>query len=936
MRQAHRGRSLQALVVASCLLASLSAASGELRLERVTLSVEQRSPRDGARVEEGRGPLPPEGVVLPLRVVDPGRLVVTVGEQRLTDCHLGFGEAGALLLDSLEDDPSLPLLRVVNREPGKEEVEVHLPASVVAGQRLVLTYEWEWKHEGKPPLVRTWHLPPPARGTGLAAFERNGKASLQRALDTLEPLVASPAGQGLTATVRVLREDSRHAFFDVSRVQDARALERTLRLREELQRLWPSVTDRPPAAASALSDLLLLVQQAAFVSLSDARLLFGASPSPVHALRVAKGAPVLREAERAWEEASQQLARGKEQEAGPSLLRAWSKALEAMGHAGVHFRPGEVSDVEGDGVPDQLEVRFGASPLSVDTDGDGLTDGFELRWGGAHLLPASVDTDGDGTADGAEDLDGDGRTSLQEQARGTDPLQSDTRADTLATEPRRGTRPTPKVLAVALPGAGKRPLSEAALDPFDTDGDGLDDVAELANGTPPDVADWDGDGLNDYQELEHLTDPDVADTDGDGFSDFYEVTHLGDGLDPLAPDERLSPQQWARDYAQALALGDTCDTPLSGWKPCKATVPFFLGQLTGGTTSFIPVVGWVVGAFADVRDAVGSAVKGEWAGAGLSVLGVLPVVGDVGKLVGRVVEFTRRHGKLEEVLRAVLRALPKLLGVLPEKADEAARELVLAVLRKVDPEGFRTVAKYGGDEFLIQVAKLGARWKNLAQLFTGLEKSGLFTQYPRMKEFLEDMIRTTSEEVLYGRGQVLRLNGRVTLSVKKSALRPRNGSKYLENIRKHLSSALAEHRSLSVVPGEGEDLIKVGHVASHGPDRVLRNGPFIDVMEVKAFGNVGLSHLGKWIVKRPDPKNPGKFIYEFNGDMLEIFLEKAKQPALRELLDDYTLRYHLFIYAPDTALTREMADLFSGNARSMPVKGRKGNQIILTMTRHWD
>jgi hypothetical protein len=924
-------------VVASCLLASLSAAGSELRLERVTLSVEEQPQGDGARVEQGRGSLPPEGVVLPLRVVDPGRLVVTVGEQRLTDCHLGFGESGALLVGFLEvDSPLAALPRVVNREPGKEEVEVHLPASVAAGQRLVLTYEWGWKHDGKPPLVRTWNLPPLTRSTGLAAFERNGKASLQRALDTLESLVASPTGQGLIDTVRTLREDSRRAFFDASRVHDAQALERTLRLREKLQRLWPSDTERPPAATSALSDLLLLVQQAAFVSLSDARLLFGASPSPVHAPRVAKGTPAFREAEQAWEDASQQLARGQEQAAAQSLLRAWSKALEAMGHAGVHFRPGEVSDVDGDGVPDQLEVRFGASPLSLDTDGDGLADGFELRWGGAHLLPASADTDGDGTEDGAEDLDGDRRTSLQEQARGTDPLQSDTRVDTLATAPRSTARPAPKVLAVALPGAGKSQTSGASPDPFDTDGDGLDDVAELANGTPPDVADGDGDGLNDYQELEHLTDPDVADTDGDGLPDFYEVTHLDDGLDPLAPDERLSPQQWAREYAQALALGDTCDTPLSGWKPCKATVPFFLGQLSGGTASVIPVVGWVVGAFADVRDAVGSAVKGEWAGAGLSVLGVLPMVGDMSKLVARVVEFTKRHGKLEEVLRAVLRALPKLLGVLPEKVDAAARELVLAVLRKVDPEGFRTVAKYGGDEFLMQVAKLGARWKNLAQLFTGLEKSGLFTQYPRMKEFLEEMIRTTPEEVLYGRGQVLRLNGRVTLSVKKSALRPKNGPRYLENIRRHLSSALAEHRSLSVLPGDGEDLIKVGHVAGHGPDRVLRNGPFIDVLEVKAFGNVGLSHLGKWIVKRADPENPGKFIYEFDGNALEPFLEKAGQRDLAQLLDAHTLRYHLFIYAPDTALTRELAELFTGDGTSIPLKGHEGKQIILTMTRQWD
>uniref|UniRef100_UPI00286ABD27 hypothetical protein n=1 Tax=Archangium sp. TaxID=1872627 RepID=UPI00286ABD27 len=202
--------------------------------------------------------------------------------------------------------------------------------------------------------------------------------------------------------------------------------------------------------------------------------------------------------------------------------------------------------------------------------------------------------------------------------------------------------------------------------------------------------------------------------------------------------------------------------------------------------------------------------------------------------------------------------------------------------------------------------------------------------------FLEEMIRTTPEEVLYGRGQVLRLNGRVTLSVKKSALRPKNGPRYLENIGKHLSSALAEHRSLSVLPGDGEDLIKVGHVASHGPDRMLRNGPFIDVLEVKAFGNVGLSHLGKWIGKRPDPKNPGKLIYEFNGDMLELFLGKTKQQPLEQLLSSHTLRYHLFIYAPNTALTRELAELFSGNARSISIKGIKGRQIILTMTRHWD
>ncbi|HEX5750701.1 MAG TPA: hypothetical protein VFZ09_31025 [Archangium sp.] len=782
MYKAYRLRSLQALVVASCLWLSLSAAGGELRLEPVTLSVKQRAEVDAVQVVRAGVPVPGawEAVVLPLRVVDSGRLRVEAGAQVVAACSLGFGEDELLRVEPLEADSHLPLPRVLHRERGREEVAVHIPVGAGDGQRLVLTYEWDWIHQGKPALVRTWQLPPstrqerPTRGPVPPHFERNGKASLERALDTLEPLAASAPGHGLTVTVRELREDMRRAFFDVSRVHDARMLERALWLSQEVRRLWPAGAQGHPAAASALADLRQLMQQAAYVSLTDARLLFGASPpaAPEQAARVAAGTPAFHEAERAWEEAARHLEQGREEEAGEQWLRAWRKALEAMSGAGVHFRPGQVTDVDGDGVPDQVEVRYGASPLSADTDGDGLTDGFELRWGGVHLMPARADTDGDGTADGAEDVDGDGWTSLQEQARGTDPLEASPSTPRQTRAPRGGAGHPRKVLAQAGPGAGtgKGPPSGTAADPFDTDGDGLEDSAELANGTPPTLADWDG------------------------------------------------------------------GTALSGWKPCRGSVPFFLGQLSGGAASFIPVVGWVVGALADVRDAVGNAVKGEWAGAGLSLVGVIPVVGDVGKLVGRIVEFTSQYGKLEDILRVVLLALPKLLGTVPERTGEAARELVLAVLKKVNPEGFSTVAKYGGDEFLTQVAKLGAKWKNLARLFDDLERSGLFTQYPRMKEFLEEMVRTTPAEVLYGKGQVLRLDGRVTLSVKKAALRPRNGPKSLANISKHLSSALAEHRSLSVLPGDGEDLIKLGHVASQGPDRVLRNGEFIDVLEWQQAG----------------------------------------------------------------------------------------------------
>ncbi len=157
MREAACAKSLQALLVTSFLVASMSAASGELRRERVTLSVDARpredahSPRLEVWQEEG---------VLSLRVVEPGRLVVRAGAEIIAAGALGWGEDQRLRVDPLEAYPPTALPRVVNREPGREEVEVHVPAEAGAGELLTLTYEWDWKHAGKPALVRTWRLPP--------------------------------------------------------------------------------------------------------------------------------------------------------------------------------------------------------------------------------------------------------------------------------------------------------------------------------------------------------------------------------------------------------------------------------------------------------------------------------------------------------------------------------------------------------------------------------------------------------------------------------------------------------------------------------------------------------------------------------------------------------------------------------------------------------
>ena len=67
----------------------------------------------------------------------------------------------------------------------------------------------------------------------------------------------------------------------------------------------------------------------------------------------------------------------------------------------------------------------------------------------------------------------------------------------------------------------------------DTDGDGLNDGDEVRLGTNPLVADTDGDGLSDGDEVRLGTNPLVADTDGDGIPDGIEVKL---GLNPLVPD----------------------------------------------------------------------------------------------------------------------------------------------------------------------------------------------------------------------------------------------------------------------------------------------------------------------------------------------------------------------------------------------------------------
>lgn len=75
-------------------------------------------------------------------------------------------------------------------------------------------------------------------------------------------------------------------------------------------------------------------------------------------------------------------------------------------------------DSDGDGLPDEIEIKFHGRPDQADSDGDGLSDGYEYAVLNTH--PMKKDSDYDGINDG------------EELARGTEPLVDETYLDSRA------------------------------------------------------------------------------------------------------------------------------------------------------------------------------------------------------------------------------------------------------------------------------------------------------------------------------------------------------------------------------------------------------------------------------------------------------------------------------------------------------------------------
>lgn len=203
---------------------------------------------------------------------------------------------------------------------------------------------------------------------------------------------------------------------------------------------------------------------------------------------------------------------------------------------------GGVSDLDGDGLPDEWEEAFGLNPSGGgdqrdDLDGDGLSNAAEFRLG---TNPRDRDSDDDGLSDAEEDRNRDGVVDPGE----TDPTVADTDGDGLSDGLELGrTEGLAATATVAGTDAGFVGDADGAsrTDPLstDTDGDGIADGVEDQNqngrvdgaesdpldqdsdddGVPDGVEDANQNGVTDLGETSAY----LWDSDGDGLSDGVEL-----------------------------------------------------------------------------------------------------------------------------------------------------------------------------------------------------------------------------------------------------------------------------------------------------------------------------------------------------------------------------------------------------------------------------
>jgi hypothetical protein len=529
-------------------------------------------------------------------------------------------------------------------------------------------------------------------------YTRDAKVYATEATQALRPYVGDGLGDSRLEPVLA---DIGSRYFDGARLKsadDGAAAFDNLEhfdsfLKGRLNGASPPQGEAEQAHITALVDSLSGVRLLADAAIQDAEATIGpfrAIPPPAPApAGLADAFSYLDTAKAELAKTDDMLIKGNPEPASVHAAMAWQAGFSVLTRLGITYK----GDHDADGVIDVVELRFGASPLLVDSDGDGLTDKTEITQLAGWTLPSKADSDGDGVRDGDEDIDGDGLTNLQEQALGTKLTDADTDGDGLSdgAEVAKGTNPLVPDQPKPDPIGGSAPPISPAPTAVDTDGDGLSDQAEGEIGSDPANVDTDGDGLSDGQEENVLSLSSVnADTDGDGLSDSYELQHAQDqGLDPAVYDERVSKWSYVTDFLLGLVAGDFDQ---------KDSLAWLAGNLCSGGLGFIPVVGTILGLLTDVRDAIADLIHADWVGAGISIVGIVPEIGDAIELAARVARFVVKFpSRLIKAIRMVARN-----GDLPSAAKRIVFKVVLS--GRYDD----LVGKFGvGEEFLEAVIRGG-------------------------------------------------------------------------------------------------------------------------------------------------------------------------------------------------------------------------------------
>ncbi|MGC4783506.1 hypothetical protein ACLQ3A_17820 [Micromonospora zamorensis] len=506
-----------------------------------------------------------------------------------------------------------------------------------------------------------------------AEYVRDARLYITEATQALRPYVGDGLG---SSRIDPVLADVGSRYFDGARLENAadgevafdnlRHLESFLKSR--MTGASPPNGEAEQAHVRALVETLTGVRLLADAAIQDAEATIGpfrASPPPAPApAGLTEAFADLAAAKVNLAKADEMLLKANPEPATIQAANAWRNGFNVLVRLGITYD----GDHDADGVVDVVELRLGASPLLVDSDGDKLTDKFEITELTGWAMPNAVDTDRDSVADGAEDVDGDGLTNLDEQRLGTSPTDPDTDGDgaTDGAEVAKGSNPLVADQPRAPPTPGDVPPIVPAPNLDDTDGDGLIDIAEGEILTDINNVDSDGDGLSDGTEVNDWgINPLGQDSDGDGLRDDYEVAHVQDqSLDPGRPDEQISKWTYVSDFALGLVAGEFAMRDSMAW---------LAGNVCSGALSLIPVVGWIVGAITDIRDAVAAAIRGDWVSAGFSVVGLIPYAGDAVAIPAKVAKFALRYlHRMDAVVRFVTR-----YDKLTDAVKDIALELIL-------------------------------------------------------------------------------------------------------------------------------------------------------------------------------------------------------------------------------------------------------------------